>query len=61
MTLKPSIKEALKEGPAKSSAKKLKEICLCVTKKGAEDKGKVLQYIPRQHEEVPLMIIASNV
>jgi hypothetical protein len=47
MTLKPSIKEALKEGPAKSSAKKLKEICLCVTKKGAE--------------EVPFMIIASNV
>jgi hypothetical protein len=61
MTLKPSIKEALKEAPAKNSAKKLKGACLCVTKKRAEDRGKVLQYIPRQHQDVPLIITASNV
>jgi hypothetical protein len=50
MTLKPSIKEALKEAPAKNSAKKLKGACLCVTKKRAEDRGKVLQYIPRAYK-----------
>jgi hypothetical protein len=61
MTLKPSVKEALKEAPAKSSAKILKDVCLCVTKTGAENRGTVVQYIPRQHQEVPLIITARNV